>query len=112
MSSGVSVVVNPVDNATTSDEFSISLNGSSQMTVSAYYDMINNNKYKSPVKVTSSGTDITGDANVTIKNSCTDSSGNSVDCKTLSCNSSYNIVHTVTYKGNSKNISRELTSGC
>ena len=110
MSSGVSVTVNPDGNSSSTGDVEITLNGNNTMTVSGYYDMINNDINKSPVKVTNNGVDVTNQA--VTKNYCSDQNNNSVDCKSLDCTSSYTIIHNVTYNGKTKSFTRTLTNGC
>ena len=109
MSSGISVTVNP-DGNSSSGNAEITLNGNSKMTVSEYYNMINNDTNKSPVKVVNNGIDVTNQAD--IKNYCSDQNNNSIDCKSLDCNSSYTIIHNITYNGKTKSFTRTLTNGC
>ena len=109
MSSGISVTVNP-DGNSSSGNAEITLNGNSKMTVSEYYNMINNDTNKSPVKVVNNGIDVTNQAD--IKNYCADQNNNSIDCKSLDCNSSYTIIHNITYNGKTKSFTRTLTNGC
>ncbi len=109
MSSGISVTVNP-DGNSSSGNAEITLNGNSKMTVSEYYNMINNDTNKSPVKVVNNGIDVTNQAD--IKNYCSDQNNNSIDCKSLDCNSSYTIIHNISYNGKTKSFTRTLTNGC
>ena len=110
MSSGVSVTVDPDGNSSSTGDVEITLNGNNTMTVSGYYDMINNDINKSPIKVTNNGVDVTNQA--VTKNYCSDQNNNSVDCKSLDCTSSYTIIHNVTYNGKTKSFTRTLTNGC
>ena len=108
MSSGTTVTVNPEGSITPepTNNWTPQLNGSSTITVSEYYDLKSNNKL---VKVLDNGYDVTSSATVT--DECYQNN-NEVDCKTLNCNESYQVMHIVTYNGKTKTLNRNLTSGC
>lgn len=108
MSSGTTVTVNPEGSITPepTNNWTPQLNGSSTITVSEYYDLKSNNKL---VKVLDNGYDVTSSANT--HDECYQNN-NEVDCKTLSCNESYQVMHIVTYNGKTKTLNRNLTSGC
>ena len=110
MSSGVTVTVTPTGDVTPSPttNWRIEMNGGNNITVAAYYNLLNEGK---PIKVLDSGYDVTKNASITT--TCWNKSNNNeVPCETLDCHSSYDIQHTATYNNKTKSVSRSLTAGC
>ena len=110
MSSGVTVTVTPTGDVTPSPttNWRIEMNGGNNITVAAYYNLLNEGK---PIKVLDSGYDVTRNASITT--TCWNKSNNNeVPCETLDCHSSYDIQHTATYNNKTKSVSRSLTAGC
>ncbi len=109
MSSGVSITVSPTGDIepAASDNWTIELNGNSEITVKEYYDLLNSGKQ--PIKVSDNGIDVTKNAKISSK--CWQNN-KEVSCETLDCSESYNVYHTAFYNNKSKTLKRLLKSGC
>jgi penicillin-binding protein 1A len=109
MSTGVSVAVSPTNDIepVPSTNWTIELNGDSEITVKEYYALLNSGK--EPLKITDNGSDVTKKAQI---NSTCWKNDKEVDCETLDCNESYTIQHTAFYNNKSKTIKRQLKAGC
>ena len=109
MSSGVSVTVSPTGDIEPepSANWTIELNGNSEITVKEYYDLLNSGK--EPLKITDNGSDVTKKAQI---NSTCWKNDKEVSCETLDCSESYTIQHTAFYNNKSKTMKRLLKAGC
>lgn len=109
-SNGITTSIEPTgDTSTPSIGWKAELNGKSDMTVSEYYNFINENN---PLKVTENGIDITD--KVTITTTCFESTtGLECNKNAMDCSSSYILTYKVTYNGKtSGTIQRIIKSGC
>lgn len=109
MSSGVSVTVSPTGDIEPepSANWTIELNGNSEITVKEYYDLLNSGK--EPLKIIDNGSDVTKKAQI---NSTCWKNDKEVSCETLDCSESYTIQHTAFYNNKSKTMKRLLKAGC
>lgn len=109
MSSGVSVTVSPTGDIEPepSTNWTIELNGNSEITVKEYYALLNSGK--DPLKITDNGSDVTKKAQI---NSTCWKNDKEVSCETLDCSESYTIQHTAFYNNKSKTMKRLLKAGC
>ena len=109
-SSGVTITVNPTGEIVppASDNWKVELNGSSSMTVDAYYDFINADNI--PVKVIDNNLDVTKTAKITT--SCLDDESKEVSCQSLKCTNNYTIQHSINYNNKTKVLTRKINSSC
>ena len=109
MSSGVSVTVSPTGDIEPepSTNWTIELNGNSEITVKEYYALLNSGK--EPLKITDNDSDVTNKAQI---NSTCWKNDKEVSCETLDCSESYTIQHTAFYNNKSKTMKRLLKAGC
>ncbi len=107
-SDGITATIEPTGE-TPSESLKVELNGKNDMTVSEYYNFINENK---KLKVTENGIDITD--KVTITTTCFESStGTGCQEESMDCSSSYILTYKVTYNGKtSGTLQRIIKSGC